>query len=289
MSLDPPAQRFSDSCNSDDSPSSGVVPCDPEKPPEPAGEPQGGAQSSHVRLRDLLEEDLEGATPPTSAGRCIVSALLGAGVDTFFGVPGGPISPLFEAVLGTPGARLVESRHESHAAFAAMGYHRTTGRVAAVMVTAGPGATNAMTGVTAAFAERVPMLLLCGDVAWAATGSRMAQDSGPEGIAVERMFGRVTRAAVRASRPDSAATQALAALHAATDPLQPGPALFVLPIDVGRAPAAETDAPRGGPISTIPAPLPAVLKAARWLAEAERPLVILGAGTRACAAPLRRV
>jgi acetolactate synthase-1/2/3 large subunit len=170
-----------------------------------------------------------------------------------------------------------------------MGYHRATGRVAAVMVTAGPGATNAMTGVAAAFAERVPMLVLCGDVAWASTGGRMLQDSGPEGIAVERMVGRVTRAAIRASRPESAATQALAALHAATDPLQPGPALFVLPIDIGRTPVAEAETPRTGRTSTIRAPLPTVLEAARRLAGAERPLVVLGAGTRSCAAPLRRL
>jgi acetolactate synthase I/II/III large subunit len=268
----------------------------PQAPPEPEDADDDEARSSYVRLKDLLHErgleetlDEGEEAAPMSAGRRIVAALLEAGIETFFGVPGGPISPLFEAVLSTPGARLIESRHESHAAFAAMGYYRATGRAAAVMVTAGPGATNAMTGVTAAFTERVPMLVLCGDVAWAATGGRMAQDSGPEGIAVERMFGRVTRAAVRASRPESAATQALAALHAAQDPLQPGPALFVLPMDIGRAAAPETEAPQSSRSSAIPAPSSTVLKAARWLAEAERPLVIVGAGARQCAAELRRV
>lgn len=248
--------------------------------------------SSYVRLRDLLEQERPEAPPavaPVSAGRRIVAALMSAGVDTFFGIPGGPISPLFEAVRSTEGARLVESRHESHAAFQAMGYHRATGRVAAVLVTAGPGATNAITGVTAAFTERVPMLVVCGDVAWAATGGRMAQDSGPEGIAVERMFSRVTRATVRASRSESAATQALAALHAATDPLLPGPALFVLPMDIGRGDAPDTPPPSTRRTAVVPAPASCVHKAAKWLAEAERPVVVIGHGARAHAAELRRL
>jgi acetolactate synthase-1/2/3 large subunit len=278
----------------DSAPGSGVVPCQPfrpaaEVPPSKAGPGRGGdTRSSYLRLRDLLEApQAKGA--PASAARQIVWALLEAGVDMFFGVPGGPITPMFEAVLGTPGARLIESRHESHAAFAAMGYHRATGRVAAVLVTAGPGATNAMTGVAAAFTERVPMLVICGDVAWAATGGLMLQDSGPAGIAVERMFGRVTRAVVRASRPESAATQALAALNAATDPLQPGPALFVLPMDVGRGLAPDAEPPVSWRTCDVPAPASSVLKTARWLAEAKRPLVIVGAGARPHAAALRKL
>lgn len=250
------------------------------------------ADSSYVRLRDLLDTERPEEAPvsaPVSASRRIVAALMAAGVDTFFGVPGGPISPLFEAVLGTEGARMVESRHESHAAFEAMGYHRATGRVAAVLVTAGPGATNAITGVTAAFTERVPMLLVCGDVAWATTGGRMAQDSGPAGIAVERMFASVTRATIRASRAESAATQALAALNAATDPLLPGPALFVLPMDIGRGNAPDTPPPSTRRTAVVFAPTASVVMAAKWLAEAERPVVVIGHGARAHAAELRRV
>ncbi|MEZ4294064.1 MAG: thiamine pyrophosphate-binding protein [Polyangiaceae bacterium] len=269
--------------------------------------------SSYVRLRDLLENEAPATlAPPTlappppvtapppvaapppavatmSASRSIVEALLAAGVDTFFGIPGGPVSPVFEAVLGTAGARLIESRHESNAAFAAMGYHRATGKVAAVIVTAGPGATNAMTGVAAASTERVPMLVICGDVPWAANGGRLLQDSGPAGIAVESMFASVTRATVRASRAESAATQALAALNAATDPQRPGPALFVLPMDIARRPAPESEPPQTRRMTEVPAAPGSVIKAAAWLAEAQRPLVIIGAGARPYAAELRRL
>src|SRR5262245_41666321 len=117
-----------------------------------------------------------------NAARRMIDALTKAGVDTFFGIPGGAVSPVFNAVLTTPGAKLVESRHETAAAFAAAGYHRACGKVACVIVTAGPGATNVVTGIASAHLGRVPMLVICGDVSWAATGGRFLQDSGPEGI-----------------------------------------------------------------------------------------------------------
>lgn len=315
MSIKPLASRSdpqTDAEPQEEPPASGFAPRpwnDADPPPASAIEPRssselppvktvrtGGADSSYLRLRDLLDDDPTDIPPPpassapqATASRRIVEALLAAGVDTFFGVPGGPISPLFEAVMSTPGARMIESRHETNAAFAAMGYHRATGGVAAVLATAGPGATNLVTGVSAAFAERVPMLVICGDVAWAASGGRLLQDSGPEGIAVERMFGRVTRATVRASRAESAATQALAALQAATDPLRPGPALFVLPMDIARKAAPDVEPPHSHRFTEAPPPAASVAKAARWLAEAARPLVIVGAGARPYAAQLRKL
>lgn len=279
--------------SSDASPRSTILPADrPASSDLPQVKTVPTASSSHLRLRDLFDDDVDAlplATSQATASRRIVDTLMAAGIDTFFGVPGGPISPLFDAVRSTPGAHMIESRHESHAAFAAMGYHRTTRKVAAVLVTAGPGATNVVTGASAAFAERVPMLVICGDVAWAASGGRLLQDSGPEGIAVEQMLAKVMRATVRASRPESAATQALAALHAATSPVSPGPALFVLPMDIARKAAPDADPPHSDRFSEVPAPPSSVLKAAMWLAEAERPLIIVGAGARKYAAPLEKV
>src|ERR1700742_3073993 len=71
------------------------------------------------------------AREPLTGADHIVRALADLGVETFFGVPGGPIMPLFDAILRA-GKRLVESRHETHAAFAAAGYYRATGKVPAV-------------------------------------------------------------------------------------------------------------------------------------------------------------
>src|SRR6478736_1129660 len=224
-----------------------------------------------------------------SAAQRLVRALVAAGVDTFFGIPGGPVSPVFDAILHTEGARLIESRHETSAVFSAADYYRASGRIPAVVVTAGPGATNAVTGVVSAHLERVPMLVICGDVAWAAEGGRLLQDSGPEGIAIEKMLGHVTRATVRVTQSRTATAQGLAALNAARNPANPGPALLVLPIQLGRA---------GAPLSLVEAPLSqfmaraseqVVQQTADWLAEAERPLLVIGAGCRAYASTIRKL
>jgi acetolactate synthase-1/2/3 large subunit len=243
----------------------------------------GTVSDSYVR--ELAPSRLRQST----GAKALVEALVSAGVDTFFGIPGGPVSPVFDAVLATPGARLVESRHETSAAFAAAGYHRASGRVPAVIVTAGPGATNAVTGLVSAHLERVPMLVICGDVAWAANGGLLLQDSGPEGIGVEQMLAKFMRATVRVAHARSAATQSLAALHAASDPARPGPALLVVPIHQGAANARVPRVARGRIVRSLAPPRAAVIDACDVLREAERPLVVLGAGCRPFAAEIERM
>lgn len=224
-----------------------------------------------------------------SAAHRLVRALVAAGVETFFGIPGGPVSPVFDAILNTEGARLIESRHETSAAFAAADYYRASGRVPAVVVTAGPGATNVVTGVVSAHLERVPMLVICGDVAWAAEGGRLLQDSGPEGIGIEAMLGHVTRATVRVTQARTAMAQGLAALGAAKNPAHPGPALLVLPIQFGRAaaPLCMVQAPAHQFVARAPGHV--IAQTADWLAAAERPLLVIGAGCRPHAAELRKL
>lgn len=226
---------------------------------------------------------------PESAARRLVEALIVRGVDTFFGIPGGPACSVFEAIRLTPGARLIDSRHETHAVFAATLYQRSSGRTPAVVVTAGPGVTNAVTGIASANLERTPVLVIAGDVAWATSGGRMAQDSGPEGIDIEALLHPVTRVQIRASHARSVVSQALAALDVAEDPIHPGPALFVLPLDR----AMETCEPQAitRPVRSMGfAPDPdAVVQTARWLEQAMRPLIVLGAGCRGHEDVLRRL
>lgn len=267
-------------------------------------EPSSEARASYIReLRPSLPDpnDVAPVLPlrkvavpssslaPESAARRLIAALVERGVDTFFGVPGGPICPVFEAIRLEPRASLIESRHESHAAFAAALFHRATRRVPAVVVTAGPGITNAVTGIASASLERASMLVIAGDVAWATTGGVMAQDSGPEGIDMEAMLAPITRAQVRASHARSVVCQALSALERAEDPRHPGPALFVLPLDRAMEPCELVE------VFAQPRPLPpppcaaAVERAATWLAEAERPLLVIGAGCRGSEHALREL
>lgn len=260
---------------------------------EPDASPDSGEKDTTSWIRSLQprgwEPDVVAPIPPNrvpqnlglphnSVAHRIIAALMERGIDTFFGVPGGPVAPLFEALRQNSAATLVEVRHESHAAFAAVSYFRITGRVAAVVVTAGPGVTNAVTGVASAFSEAAPMVVISGDVAWASHGGRLVQCCGPEGLNIEQMFAPITRAQVRVTNGRSAVSQTIAAFEAATNPLSMGPALLVVPMD-----RATEEAPE---ISLLPAKTsitlgPAdgtVLRTAKALAEAGRPLLVLGKG-----------
>jgi acetolactate synthase-1/2/3 large subunit len=133
------------------------------------------------------------------------------------------------------------------------------------------------------------MLIICGDVAWAAAGGKLLQDCGPEGIGIEGMLAGVTRATVRVAHARSAVSQGLAALRAATDPVRPGPALLVVPIDRGAADGTPVRVEQGSP-RRVDLPARAIVEeASAWLAQAERPLIVLGAGCRPHAAAVRRL
>jgi acetolactate synthase-1/2/3 large subunit len=229
------------------------------------------------------------AEPEETAAAQVVSALAAAGVDTYFGVPGGPIIALFDAILKSPGVTLVESRHETNAAFAAAGYWRATGKVPAVVVTAGPGATNAVTGIVSAHLEQVPMVVICGDVAWASSGGVVLQSLGREGVGIEGMLSNVTRATVRVAMARSAASQATAALRAATNSLKPGPALLILPIDYSTQTTdiAQIESVRTSISSQIGDHV--VIDVAEQLCRAKRPLVVVGAGCRPHATAVERM
>jgi len=269
-------------------PQSAVVPRSPVLGTR-ADQPTGLIDARHVAPSESSPAALESTLAAHSVARRLVELLLARGLDTYFGVPGGPICPLFEAVRLQPGLTLVESRHESHAAFAAAAYHRATGRTPVLMVTAGPGITHCVSGVASASFERVPMLVVAGDVAWATHGGRLAQDSGPEGLFVEQLLASITRAQVRVTNGRSAASQALAALERAEDPSRPGPALLVVPIDRATEIAPRFDAPRAIRGSRVAADPAAVREVADRLAQAKRPLLVLGNGCRRDPAAMARL
>ncbi len=211
----------------------------------------------------------------------MVRWLVDAGVDTFFGIPGGPIISAFHRVLLHPGARLIEPRHETGAAFEAMGYHRATGRTPGLLVTAGPGITNAVTGICAALAERVPMIILCGDVA--SDGRRLTQDLSAQGRGgIADLLGPITRAVRRVDRPEAALSELRVALRAALDPRRPGPAVVILPVDRAdvTAPAPRAEAIISASPIVRPPEDALVDEVLVRLKAAERPLLVLGGGCR---------
>ena len=112
----------------------------------------------------------------------IVKALLNEGTDTVFGYPGGAVLPLYDAMFQQNELRHVLVRHEQGATHAAEGYARSTGKVGVVFVTSGPGATNAITGLTDALLDSVPLVVITGQVPTHLIGSDAFQEADTTGI-----------------------------------------------------------------------------------------------------------
>ncbi len=123
----------------------------------------------------------------------LLRALARHGVRVAFGIPGGAIGPVFDAMSECPEIEYVPTRHEAMAVYAAIGHARATGVPALVLTTAGPGVTNAVTGVAAALCEEVPVILLAGEVPSFATGRAGFQEGTVAGLDVVSLMRPVTR------------------------------------------------------------------------------------------------
>jgi acetolactate synthase I/II/III large subunit len=117
----------------------------------------------------------------TGAG-IVIKALLDQGVDVIFGYPGGAVLPLYDELFKQNALRHVLVRHEQAAVHAAEGYARSTGKVGAVLVTSGPGATNAVTGLTDALMDSIPIVCLTGQVPTHLIGNDAFQEADTTGI-----------------------------------------------------------------------------------------------------------
>ncbi|MCP4177649.1 MAG: thiamine pyrophosphate-binding protein [bacterium] len=116
-------------------------------------------------------------------------------VKYVFGVPGGALNPLFEALDRSErrgGVKLILTRHENGAAYMADGYARETGKLGVCCATTGPGATNFITGVSTAYSEHIPILAITPQTAIKDFGFGTFQDSSPDGFDIMNMFGKCT-------------------------------------------------------------------------------------------------
>ncbi len=112
----------------------------------------------------------------------LIKALLDQGVEVIFGYPGGAVLPIYDALFGQDDLRHILVRHEQGAVHAAEGYARSTGKVGVVLVTSGPGATNAVTGLTDALMDSIPLLCLTGQVPTHLIGNDAFQEADTTGI-----------------------------------------------------------------------------------------------------------
>lgn len=206
-----------------------------------------------------------------NGGEALVESLLALGVDTGFTVPGESFLNVLEALRVRRDAfRLVSTRHESGAAFAAEAYGKLSGRPAAVFVSRGPGATNAAIGIHTARQSSTPLLLFVGDVRTRSKGREAFQE-----IDHHQMFAPVAKAVMEPDGPAGIRDTVAGAAQAAVAG-RPGPVVVVLPRDVTEA-TVDGDA-HFDPIGTArPRATRASIDAAvDALAGARFPLIIAG-------------
>ena len=117
-----------------------------------------------------------------TGAEAVITALVENGVEVIFGYPGGAVLPLYDALFKNKKIKHVLVRHEQAAVHAAEGYARSTGKVGCVLVTSGPGATNAITGLTDALMDSVPIVCLSGQVPTHLIGTDAFQECDTTGI-----------------------------------------------------------------------------------------------------------
>ncbi len=222
---------------------------------------------------------------PTMRGAdLIVSMLANAGVDVVFGIPGGAISAVHDALMDSS-IRVVTNRHESGSLFGAAGYAHATGKLGVAIVTSGPGALNALTGLASAWCDGLPVLLLVGDVPRPAQGKGVLQDSSSHGLSIVEMARHVTKLSAEVPRA-SALPHVLKRAIATAMSGRRGPVMLTLPIDVT---SAEVAPPRSSGEVTLGAKLAeATLDEVIDLVRgARRPLILAGSGVRGGGAPAK--
>src|SRR3954454_10455783 len=112
----------------------------------------------------------------------VIEALADQGAEHLFGYPGGAVLPIYDALFQQDKVRHILVRHEQGAVHAAEGYARSTGKVGCVLVTSGPGATNAVTGLTDALCDSIPIVVITGQVPTHLIGNDAFQECDTVGI-----------------------------------------------------------------------------------------------------------
>ncbi len=137
-------------------------------------------QARAMTLHKAIEAETQAET--MTGAEMVVRALIDQGVEVIFGYPGGAVLPIYDALFHETRLKHVLVRHEQGAAHAAEGYARSTGKPGVVLVTSGPGATNAVTGIVDALMDSIPLVVLTGQVATHLIGSDAFQEADTVGI-----------------------------------------------------------------------------------------------------------
>ena len=222
--------------------------------------------------------------PETVAGRSVArrtgaqimcEALVRAGVDVIFGIPGGAIMPFYHALPDYPQLRHVLCRHEQGAGHAAEGYARASGRPGVCVATSGPGATNLVTPIADAWMDSTPLVAVTGQVSSAVIGTDAFQETDITGITIP-----ITKHNYLVTRIDDIASVFEEAFHIATTG-RPGPVLIDVTKDAQQArTVAQWDRPLSvrGYVARPRHESARIHEAAALLTDARKPLILAGNG-----------
>lgn len=218
------------------------------------------------------------ATRAGTAVAHLLRYLEGEGVDCVFGIPGGPLMPLYEAIFDRSKIRPIITKHEEGAAFMADGYARVSGRLGVCCTTTGPGATNALTGIAVAARDSVPVLLLTAQVATSAFGKGAAQESSPFGIDIVDLYKPATKASVMLVSPEKMPDIVRHLLRTALSG-RPGPVHLSMPADMMKQSVREeVRFPKEYRTHSDQFDRRSVKEAAKHIMRARRPAILAGYG-----------
>ncbi len=214
-------------------------------------------------------------TRQMTGANMVVQALKDQGVDVIFGYPGGAVLPIYDAIYQQNDIRHILVRHEQGAVHMAEGYARSTGKIGVALVTSGPGATNAVTGLTDAMMDSIPIIVLTGQVPTFMIGTDGFQEADTVGITRP-----CTKMNWLVKDPAKLAETIHLAFHVAKSG-RPGPVLIDIPKDVQFATATYTAMDEMKPSHYQPRTTgdPAMIeRLVEMMETAERPLFYTGGG-----------
>lgn len=174
------------------------------------------------------------SSPGLEIGELLVHHLEALGIEFVFGVPGGAVEPLFNAMARSErrgGLRAIGCRHETGAAYIAQGYGKETDTIGVCVATTGPGASNLVTGVASAYLDEEPLLVITGLNTASSNGRAAFQDSSKGGVDTVALFDSCTRYNTVISSPEHVERELYAALTIALGE-QPGPVHLAIPVDI---------------------------------------------------------
>ena len=193
-------------------------------------------------LSSAPQDDARSQRRPDCADQ-IIDCLAELGIEYVFGVPGGAIEPIYNALARSErrgGPRSVVARNESGAAYMADGYARETGKLGVCIATSGPGATNLITGVACAYDNDVPLLVITGQPPIHSFGKGALQESSCTGVNTIGMFKHCTRYNSLVSHADQLSTKLFNAVMQAQRAPN-GPSHLSIPVDILRQPVDAAD------------------------------------------------